>query len=131
VRASEDFRYDLAVRRGPNGREAVLRRRLHGESRIVGRQPLGDGPLRLEVEATRSRYLFRAGAKANLAPMGTLPTRALSAESISASGPMCFTGVYIGLYATGHGRRSSVPADFDWFDYAPIDAGPDARPPRA
>ena len=35
------------------------------------------------------------------------------------SGRNHFTGVYLGMYATGLGRRSSVPADFDWFEYAP------------
>jgi beta-xylosidase len=30
-----------------------------------------------------------------------------------------FTGVYVGLYATGNGRPASAPAHFDWFDYEP------------
>ncbi|MNP73282.1 hypothetical protein D3C76_1699760 [compost metagenome] len=30
---------------------------------------------------------------------------------------MCFTGVIIGLYATGNGRTASEPAYFDWFEY--------------
>ena len=33
-----------------------------------------------------------------------------------------FTGAVIGLYATGAGKRSTVPADFDWFEYAPLAA---------
>ncbi len=28
-----------------------------------------------------------------------------------------FTGVYLGMYATGNGKASSAPADFDWFEY--------------
>jgi hypothetical protein len=28
-----------------------------------------------------------------------------------------FTGVYVGLYAAGNGQQSTVPADFDWFEY--------------
>jgi len=28
-----------------------------------------------------------------------------------------FTGVYIGLYATGNGAKASQPAYFDWFRY--------------
>jgi alpha-N-arabinofuranosidase len=31
-----------------------------------------------------------------------------------------FTGVVIGLYATGNGQANSVPADFDWFEYEPV-----------
>jgi alpha-N-arabinofuranosidase len=32
-----------------------------------------------------------------------------------------FTGVYVGLYATGYGQKSSRPADFDWFEYRPVE----------
>jgi len=32
-----------------------------------------------------------------------------------------FTGMFFALYATGNGQPSSVPADFDWFDYTPHD----------
>jgi hypothetical protein len=28
--------------------------------------------------------------------------------------------VVIGLYATDHGKRATVPADFDWFEYASL-----------
>jgi alpha-N-arabinofuranosidase len=28
-----------------------------------------------------------------------------------------FTGVYVGLYATGNGKASTANADFDWFEY--------------
>lgn len=31
-----------------------------------------------------------------------------------------FTGVYVGLYATGNGKASGVPAVYDWFEYAGI-----------
>jgi beta-xylosidase len=49
-------------------------------------------------------------------------TKDLSTEAMSAQKnvPMTFTGVFIGLFATGNGERSSTPADFDWFDYQPI-----------
>ena len=32
-----------------------------------------------------------------------------------------FTGVFIGLYATGNGQKSTRPADFDWFEYVGLD----------
>jgi alpha-N-arabinofuranosidase len=41
----------------------------------------------------------------------------LSTETIKRSGILHFTGVVIGMYATGRGQRASVPADFDWFSY--------------
>lgn len=131
VRVDENFHYDLAVRlaesagpldHGGLAREAILRRRVRGESRVVGRCGLGPGPLVLQIDATEKTYAFSAGVGDRLAPLGSLPTKALSAESVDASGSMCFTGVCIGPYAAGGGGRSSVPADFDWFEYAPCDA---------
>jgi alpha-N-arabinofuranosidase len=122
VRADEKFRYDLAIVRADSGREAILRRRVRGESRIVGRCSLAKGELLLDLQATEKAYVFRVGVCEPLALLGSLPTKALSAETIGASGAMCFTGVCIGAYATGNGRSSSVPADFDWFEYVPGDA---------
>ncbi len=29
-----------------------------------------------------------------------------------------FTGLYVGLYATGSGKATKAPAVFDWFEYA-------------
>lgn len=118
VRANEEHHYDLAVRLADRGREAVLRARVGGKARVVGRAPLGVGPVRLEIAASDKEYAFRAGAGARLRPLGKLPTRALSAESISKPGKLYFTGAMIGMYATGNGRRSTAPADFDWFEYS-------------
>ncbi|MBT2290764.1 hypothetical protein J7E73_16815 [Paenibacillus albidus] len=47
--------------------------------------------------------------------MAAGPARALSPEDFVSK--MCFTGVVIGLYATGNGRPSGTPARFDWFEY--------------
>jgi len=29
--------------------------------------------------------------------------------------------VFVGLYATGNGQKSTGPADFDWFEYRPAE----------
>jgi alpha-N-arabinofuranosidase len=121
VRASDAFHYDLAVRRGAAGREAVLRSRIAGASTIAGRAPIGDGVVTLEVAADETSYSFYvATGKARSQLLGTLPTRTLSAEEIGKHGKNHFTGAMIGVYATGNGHRSTIPADFDWFLYAPV-----------
>jgi hypothetical protein len=61
--------------------------------------------------------LVQAGGA--LQPLGTLPTRALAAEEIRKHGRHHFTGAVLGVYATGNGRPSTVPADVDWFECAP------------
>jgi alpha-N-arabinofuranosidase len=123
VRASDAFHYDLAIRRAASGhgREALLTNHVAGTATVVGRAPLaGDGVVTLEVAADETAYTFAVSAGAGARqPLGTLPTSALSSEEIGKHGKHHFTGAMIGLYATGNGHPSTVPADFDWFEYAP------------
>jgi xylan 1,4-beta-xylosidase len=121
VRANENFHYDLVVRRGASAREAVLRSRIRGKCRAVGTVRLGEGLVWLEIESDETHYVFRAGTADRTRPIGSLSARAISAESIGASGQTYFTGTYFGMYSTGNGRRSTAPADFDWFEYEPHD----------
>ena len=47
-------------------------------------------------------------------PIGPVSTETLTAQK---NASLNFTGVFIGMYATGNGQRSLAPADFDWFEY--------------
>ncbi len=60
--------------------------------------------------------LFRSEA-AGIAPihMGSAETKNLANETIGG-----FTGVFIGMYASGNGKPNTNPADFDWFDFKEI-----------
>ena len=44
--------------------------------------------------------------------IGSALTKNLSTEMIGG-----FTGVFLGMYASGNGTPNTNPADFDWFDY--------------
>ncbi|MET0263017.1 MAG: glycoside hydrolase family 43 protein [Rariglobus sp.] len=72
------------------------------------------GALRLRIESTPAAYRFLATIS-DQEPIliGTAQSRYLSTEVAEG-----FTGVMIGLYATGNGAPANAPADFDWFDYA-------------
>ncbi|MBC8132373.1 MAG: hypothetical protein H7X95_05275, partial [Deltaproteobacteria bacterium] len=154
IRANERFHYQLSVTGAParsaragaqesrqdsrqesqqDCRQVVLRARIRGVTRVMGRVPiLGPGSVLLQVDATRHWYTFRAGVAqiaenlgakgraTRMRALGKLPTAGLSSESVWASGQNYFTGVFVGLFATGNGRRSTVPADFDWFAYVPV-----------
>jgi alpha-N-arabinofuranosidase len=65
------------------------------------------------------RFSIATGGTATTT-LGTLPTEGLSAERVAQAGHDHFTGAVIGLYATGNGHRASSPADFDWFESAPL-----------
>ena len=99
----------------------MLTSRIAGASIVVGRAPLPDGAV--DAGDLRRRgvvHVRRLGGNAAAQQLGTLPARTLSAEEIGRRERHHFTGVVIGLYATGHGKRATVPADFDWFEYAPL-----------
>jgi len=117
VRAREGFHYDLALRHAEGERRLELFSTLEGKRRSIASLKAARGPVQLEVEADARNYTFTVVIRGRRHTLGRLPTRALSCESISKRGPMHFTGVMLGPYATGHGTRSRTPADFDWFDY--------------
>jgi alpha-N-arabinofuranosidase len=120
VRANENFYAALLVAIGTEGRELRLVRAVGGRLRTLGRQPLADGPVTLAIEATAREYVFSGGAAGSLHPLGRVATTALSAETIlRRSGRNHFTGAMLGLFASGNGATSTVPADFDWFEYIP------------
>ncbi|AWV35731.1 glycoside hydrolase family 43 protein [Paenibacillus odorifer] len=69
----------------------------------------------LKVKAELTEYsLFYSldGQEWNM--LSTAAAYPLSPQAVKGNG---FTGVLIGLYATGHGKVAEVPAYFDWFDY--------------
>jgi alpha-N-arabinofuranosidase len=70
--------------------------------------------LRIDASADAYAFAFQSGSR----PWRELArgaTRYLSSEVAGG-----FTGVFFGLYATGHGQPSAAPADFDWFDYETV-----------
>lgn len=119
VRVSENFYYALALRRSGQRRIVRLVQRLRGKTRTVAQAELGRGPILLEVLATPTDYEFFARTGRRRARLGKLSAKQLSAESVGRFGGNCFTGAFVGMYATGNGRRSETPADFEWFEYDP------------
>ena len=69
--------------------------------------------MRLRIVSTAETYHFSyaAGDEA-FHDLGEVETRYLSSEVADG-----FTGVFVGMFATGNGKESSAPADFDWFEY--------------
>jgi alpha-N-arabinofuranosidase len=59
---------------------------------------------------------YRVG-NARVSDFGSAPTAPLSSEQAGG-----FTGVYIGMVAQRVDSAPMPPADFEWFDYQPLDA---------
>ncbi|GGF76021.1 glycoside hydrolase 43 family protein [Paenibacillus albidus] len=116
VRRDEDAHYEIGLTRSGNGNRVTARLTIRGESRIVHEGKTEAEQLFLRIEATEKEYILSYSEDSqNWSSVVAGPARALSPEDFVSK--MCFTGVVIGLYATGNGRPSGAPARFDWFEY--------------
>jgi alpha-N-arabinofuranosidase len=117
IRQNERHHYEIGVRRaqgGSGGREVYLRYRVGGLTTVAAAQGIGDGIVRLRVRAYPEIYRFSyAVGDVEFKDLGGIETRYLASEVANG-----FNGVFVGPFATGRGRESTAPADFDWFDYA-------------
>jgi len=108
-------RYEVYVTRQGEERRVRVRRRIGSLVGIVADVPAPAGNLVLSISADSSAYAFAVqDATGNRQQLATGETRYLSTEVAGG-----FTGVYIGMYATGNGTRADAAADFDWFQYTP------------
>ncbi|HVZ35721.1 MAG TPA: hypothetical protein VG963_25015, partial [Polyangiaceae bacterium] len=118
VRANEDNHHDLVVVRVDGERRVQLWSRVAGVSKLLGQAPLSAGAVLLHIESFPDRYAFSASdGQGTLHELGSAPTAPLSSESAGG-----FTGVYLGMFATSGGSAEMPVADFDWFEYLPLDA---------
>jgi alpha-N-arabinofuranosidase len=67
--------------------------------------------LRIDSDADQYRFYY-AESSDNWKLLGTGLERMISSEVANV-----WTGAYIGMYSSGNGKKCTVPADFDWFEY--------------
>ena len=79
---------------------------------VVAQTVIPEGLIELHVKTDPLQYTFKYVLNGQTHTLATGETRLLSSEVAGG-----FTGVYIGMYATGNGKSASSPADFDWFRY--------------
>jgi xylan 1,4-beta-xylosidase len=105
--------FDLVVRQEGGKRVLVTKLRfgsvLHESDAVV----LKPGPVKLIIKGERANFAFLY-SQGNEAPKELIRVMAryLSSETVGG-----FTGVYVGLYATGNGKVCTANADYDWFEY--------------
>ena len=117
---NDRYHYQLGITLREGRRRAFVRKVLDGEIvRPKRYEDLPQGPVVLSIKATPRAYELGVASadRRSLTVLATAETGAISVEEIGLKHGMCFTGAFIGMYATGNGRPSSAPADFDWFEY--------------
>jgi alpha-N-arabinofuranosidase len=110
--------FDLLVKKS-KGKRVLVNRLGFGsithESQEIALKP---GPVRLAITCERSVFIFSyAQGNDPFREIERVESKFLSSETAGG-----FTGVYVGLYATGNGTVSTTGADFDWFEYRKKDS---------
>ena len=105
--------FDLIITKRDDKKVVMLRKYLQDQETEIEYKSISDGDIILRISATELQYKFwvqEEGKEAVL--IGKAATKDISTEKIGG-----FTGVFIGMYASGNGSANTNPADFDWFDF--------------
>lgn len=112
---NEQYRCDLAITTRGGRRVALLRRCLGSLIAEPSNHPIPAGKAVLRLTATPEWYTFSIEpAGGQPITLGKVEARHLSTELAGG-----FTGVYLGMYATGNGQNSPTWATFTNFTYTP------------
>ena len=114
VRADEAHHVDLAVRAAGGGRVVELRQRVGPVRAVLASGEVPDGVLELRVDAEPESYRFSVRHADGVLELGTTSSRYVSTEVAGG-----FTGVYLGMYASGDGASAPAPAWWTRAAYAP------------
>lgn len=113
---NERYHYEIALTYDSDkGRQVTLRRRLGSLWKVELEKAVEGTEVILGFEASPTVYsFFYEEPDRDRVSFGSGECALLSTEVAGG-----FTGVYIGMYATGNGKPCTVPAYFDWFQYKP------------
>jgi xylan 1,4-beta-xylosidase len=113
LRMNNRHHYEFGIARDGAQRVVYLRYVIGSIRADAARKTIGAGVVRLRIVSTAETYRFSyAVADETFQQLGEVETRYLSSEVADG-----FTGVFVGMFATGNGKDSSTSADFDWFEY--------------
>ena len=112
----ETGHYDVYLTENEKKNCVVLRYVLGNMAHEEAKIQISSSEAYLRVEGTPTMYTFsfsEDGKEYN--KLGSMDARFLSSETLGG-----FTGVFIGLYATSNGKKSTSKAFFDWIEYNEI-----------
>jgi len=116
IRGNEVNRAEIGITIKDGKRHVFFMNMVKGELvEPIRYEEIEDGEVILSVEAKPLSYeLFYQINDEPAKSMGKVLTKYLTFEEVVG---YLFTGVYFGMYATGNGKVSTTPADFDWFEF--------------
>ena len=112
IRGNDNHHYRLVVTVREGKRVVMFQTVAEGKETNTKYIEMENETAILQIRATDLEYTFWAQSEGKPAMLvGSAPTKELSTERIGG-----FTGVHIGMYASGNGKANTNPADFDWFE---------------
>lgn len=115
ARLNERAHYDLVIKRIKGKRYLLARQTVAGDTVVLANVLIQEDQLELKFAIDQEYYYFLYKAKGkSWVQLAKSPLKYLSVEENGGTGAV-FTGVMLGLYATGNGRDSKTPAYFNWF----------------
>lgn len=115
ARRDEAAHYEVFLTRDDGQNKVIARLTVRGETRVAVIVPVYTDYVYLKIRSDESTYTLCYSLD------GRQWTELASETALSLSPEdyvrkMCFTGVVVGLYASGNGAACEAPACFDWFD---------------
>lgn len=104
--------FDIRVKRSGNNRIIYVKLQFGSVSYTSKEQELKDGPVQLRITGDGPEFTFSYSQSTGFTDLEKVDARYLSTETVG-----WFTGVYVGLYATGNGKKNNDWASFDYFEY--------------
>jgi len=115
ARRDEDAHYEIFLSTQGGKRKIAARLTARGQTVEEAAVETEAGRVRLKIAADSEEYALLYSLEEGVwVRLAAGSARGLSPEDFV--NKMCFTGVVIGLYATGNGKASAAPARFDWFE---------------
>mgnify|MGYP005833901315 CR=1 FL=1 len=116
VYMSSTHHYAMGVRKQEDQRVVFVRKRVDDlRSEHIEHIP-GNGAVTLQIDADERKYYFSYSVGGEMKELSTGIAKYISAELAGG-----WNGVMMGMYASGNGKKSNSPVDFDWFDYSEIE----------
>lgn len=109
-----DGHYDVFLRKEGEKYVMVLRYILGTLKQELGKVVCSSNTNLIKIESDGIFYTFSCSSAVHkkYQTLGRMETKFISSETLGG-----FVGAYIGLYATGNGKKSKAPAYFDYLDY--------------
>jgi xylan 1,4-beta-xylosidase len=115
IRLNEKAHYEIAVIRRSDVDRCMVRSCIGSETHFVDSIDVTGTTFYLQIECSHERYVLSCFSDSiSSVTLAELESRPLSMETWNS-----FTGVVIGMYATGNEKACIAPADFDWMEYIP------------